>query len=495
MESNQTLIDYTMDSVLTWAPSLSDTGVRNLEVVVISGEDHGDTLRPAVTVVPPVWVTFPSPSSSGSESAALCSVAVELSRASAETIHVSFTAGASGSTADTSDWNERTAGPLTFAPGSRTAHVVFDVVDDTRDEPDETLVINLTSTSNNARIGTARRHTYTILDNDTTLEPLDTPSVSFAVASDSGEEAADTLSIPVVLSAPAPWDIEVAIVSSGTATDGEDYVLTPHSAVFDSGDSAIIVALAIIDDTLCEPDDETLNLSLVTSGQPVKPGGVQSFSYTIAGNDSQYCPPKVYLVHRSGSRLVIDEAIEDSLGQWGYNVTPVDENGLDGVDLDRTAFVFISQSVAASMSSLRDVAVPIVSAGSAAHVELGLASNQDTGRGLAYRGLVLVDDASPHHQANEDIRLTSRLQWLPWITPSSGGVPTTCLYEWFSPQRAHASSARFTAGAALNGGDTAPARRATLTMASGQSAMDDAGVYSSGWWTLLKASLTWVQDE
>ncbi len=61
-------------------------------------------------------------------------------------------------------------GTLTFAPGTTTRTLNFTVLNDTKDENDETVIITLSSPTN-ATLGAANQATYTILDNDAAPVP------------------------------------------------------------------------------------------------------------------------------------------------------------------------------------------------------------------------------------------------------------------------------------------------------------------------------------
>jgi len=374
-------------------------------------------------------------------------------------------------------------------------HIAFDIVDDSRVESDETLVISLVSATSGARIGAVREHSYTILNNDMNITPVDTPSVAFGTAPTSGAETADTITVPVVLSSPAPWTIEVAVVNSGTATAGSDYTYAPHTAVFDSGDSVVNVSVIIIDDTLCETGAETLTLGLVTTGQPVKGGSPSSYSYTIDANDSEYCGRNIYYVRNHGRPYNVDKAAQDSLTAWGYTVTEINDKEIGNYDYSQVAAIFISQSVTSSISALRDKGVPIVCAGSPGHVELGLATASDTGRSLS-TSVVVVAAGIPSHPVGDSIQVTNGQRLLPWIRPTSSGTVVAHVADaQGSTPPMHAGVAIFSSGAALAGGGNASAARAMITMAGGGLTLDNQNAYAAGWWEILNSAMEWARRQ
>ena len=55
-------------------------------------------------------------------------------------------------------------GTLSFAPGETTANIVFNIMDDNTEEPDETIELTLSNASIGSMLGTIPQHTVTIVD-------------------------------------------------------------------------------------------------------------------------------------------------------------------------------------------------------------------------------------------------------------------------------------------------------------------------------------------
>ena len=103
-----------------------------------------------------------------------------LSGPSSQTVTVDYavTGTASGSGTDYTLIN----GTLSIAAGSTTGTItIANIVDDSADEPDETVILTLSSPSN-ANLGSDDVHTYTIADDD------GLPTIDFNVASSNGAE-------------------------------------------------------------------------------------------------------------------------------------------------------------------------------------------------------------------------------------------------------------------------------------------------------------------
>ena len=103
-------------------------------------------------------------SSSGAESVSSAALTVDLSFASTQNVTVNYavTGTASGSGTDYTLAN----GTLTISAGATSSTIsIAGIVNDLVDEPNETVIVTLSSPSN-ATLGSDNVHTYTITDND-----------------------------------------------------------------------------------------------------------------------------------------------------------------------------------------------------------------------------------------------------------------------------------------------------------------------------------------
>jgi hypothetical protein len=289
-------VDYTLTSgVLTFLPFETskpipitinnDTIVEANETIQItlsapSNATLGSTLTHTYTIldndnVPAI--SFTTASSSGSESVTSVNLGVTLSNASTEAVTVNY--AISGGTATNGQDYTFTTGTLTFAPGETSKNVPLSIIDDTIDEPDETVQISLSSPVNGV-LGTNPTHTYTILDNDAA------PTVAFAAATSSGSEGTTPANLVVNLSAASGRSITVNYaVTGGTATNGAvDYTLTNGTLTFAPGETSKSIPVAIINDTLDEPN-ETIQLALSAPTNATL-GAQTTHTYTINDNDA-----------------------------------------------------------------------------------------------------------------------------------------------------------------------------------------------------------------
>ncbi len=138
-----------------------------------SGTDYAAVTASPVTVTvadddgAPV-LSIDSPSvTEGDTTTATLTFTVSLAPASGKTVTVNYDDGLTG-TAGPNDYTAIEAGTLTFAPGETSSTIAVTVTGDTADEPDETVVLRLSSPTNAALSGSpvAILGTGTIVDND-----------------------------------------------------------------------------------------------------------------------------------------------------------------------------------------------------------------------------------------------------------------------------------------------------------------------------------------
>ena len=137
-------------------------------------------------------IDFNTASSSGAESVSSKALTVDLSGPSGEIVTVDYavTGTATGSGTDYTLVN----GTLSIPSGTTTGTItIANIINDTADEPDETVIVTLSSPSN-ATLGSNNVHTFTI------LEPEGVRDVSFAAANSSGAESVSSKDLTILLS-------------------------------------------------------------------------------------------------------------------------------------------------------------------------------------------------------------------------------------------------------------------------------------------------------
>jgi LmbE family N-acetylglucosaminyl deacetylase len=200
---------------------------------------------------------------------------VSLSAASAQTVQVTF-ATADNTAVAPADYTARTPTVLSFSPGATTATVTVVVAGDTRDEANETFVVNLSSPVN-ATIADAQG-VGTINDNDAT------PSLRVNnVTVTEGNTGSLNATFTVTLSAASNLPVSVNYATSNTtATAGADYTAASGTLNIAVGTTTQTIVVPVLGDVLDEASETyAVNLSVPVNATIADNLGVG----TITDND------------------------------------------------------------------------------------------------------------------------------------------------------------------------------------------------------------------
>jgi uncharacterized protein (TIGR02145 family) len=127
------------------------------------------------------------------------------------------------------------------------------IVEDSLDEPNETVILTLSNATNATASGDTV-HTHTITDDDAASATVD-----FNIATSSATEAAGNQTITIDLSAVSGQDVTVDYALTGTATrSGTDYTLAAGTATITAGNTSTTVDIAIVEDSLDEPNETVI---------------------------------------------------------------------------------------------------------------------------------------------------------------------------------------------------------------------------------------------
>jgi hypothetical protein len=202
--------------------------------------------------------------SSVSEAAGVAELTVKLSKRAARTVRIDL-ATEGGSAAAGSDYApfERT---LRLRAGKRRKSVGVALLPDAVDEPDETILIDL-SDPRRAKLADGEA-VVTILDDDPPSPPLPgPPAASLATASVAeGTSGTTGHQITVELNSPsaAPSSLHYA-TASDTATSDTDFDPASGDLAFDPGETSATFPLTVTNDYADEPDEDLV----VTLSDPV----------------------------------------------------------------------------------------------------------------------------------------------------------------------------------------------------------------------------------
>ena len=258
-EPNETVI------VTLSNPSNATLGSNNVHTYTINDNDNA-----------PV-VEFNNTSSNDAESVSSKAITVDLSAASSQDVTVNYvvTGTATGSGTDYT-----LADGIATIPANATSTTITigNIVDDSLDELNETVIVTL-SNPNNATLGSKTIHTYTITDDD------DAPVVSFNSPSSNGAESVSSKAITVDLSSASGKNVTVNYAVTGSATgSGTDYTLENGTLTFSAGATFGIISIGNIVDDLIYEADETVIITL-SSPNNATLGDNSVHTYFIIDND------------------------------------------------------------------------------------------------------------------------------------------------------------------------------------------------------------------
>ncbi|MFM2165844.1 MAG: hypothetical protein RIS79_215 [Verrucomicrobiota bacterium] len=235
-------------------------------------------------------------------------------------------------------------GVLTIPAGQTTGNINFTVTNDTMDEPDNLITVQLLNASG-ANMGTNAFHGFTIIDDD---NPPAMPFAGFATASSSILENAGTAQIAVSLSAPATAASSVDFsTTNGTATQPGDYTTTNGTLTFAAGESVKYISVPLTDDSVLETP-ENLTVTLVNPFNLVL-GSIQTHTLSITDNDS----PAVSIVANDPSASESGDAGQFTLTRTGdtsanlavtLTVTGTAVSGTDYATIHTTQTILAGQS-------------------------------------------------------------------------------------------------------------------------------------------------------
>ena len=139
--------------------------------------------------------------------------------------------------------------------------------------------------------GTATFDSFRIRTDDPAFTPAATPSVTIDNATiNEGAAGTTVVNVPVSLSRPATTIVTMTwTTTAGTATVGSDYVGASGTLTFDPGETEKVIAIAIVGDTVVEPDEMfSVRLGTVTGADVTR-----SIATVTIRNDDAISMPSV----------------------------------------------------------------------------------------------------------------------------------------------------------------------------------------------------------
>ncbi|HJR25319.1 MAG TPA: Calx-beta domain-containing protein, partial [Acidimicrobiales bacterium] len=178
-----------------------------------------------------------------------------------------------------SDYNAKPLTTLSFGAGDTTKTVSVAVKADTVDEPDETVLLDLSSPVG-VPIGDGRGVGTIVDDDPTPVTPaVSVDDVSITEGAYNPLSQGKTLTFTLRLSAPAPGTISVQYqTADGTAVQPIDYRAKPPTTLsFSKGQTSKTVSVTIKGDSTPEPDEFFFLLLGSPVGMTIADGSAAGF--------------------------------------------------------------------------------------------------------------------------------------------------------------------------------------------------------------------------
>jgi carbon monoxide dehydrogenase subunit G len=212
------------------------------------------------------------------EAAGVATVTATISTLSGRNVTINL--GFTGTATNLADYT-RSATSITIPAGSLSGSITLTAVQDTLDEDDDSIIVDITGVTNGTESGT-QRVTAVIADDDPA------PAVTLALSGSPMAEAAGAATVTATISEASGLDVTVSLGFNGTATNVTDYIRSATSIIIPAGSLTGSITLTAEQDTLDEPD-ETIVVSItgVTNGTE---SGTQQVTATITDDDSPTTP-------------------------------------------------------------------------------------------------------------------------------------------------------------------------------------------------------------
>jgi acetyl esterase/lipase len=201
-------------------------------------------------------------------------VTATLSVPSIEQVTVNL--GFSGTATNSTDYT-RSGTQIVIPAGSTSGSVTINAVQDGTDEPNETVIVDITGVTNGAESGT-QQVTVTIIDDDDVTVTLGVDKTS--LAEDGSQNPA---TVTATLSGPSTQQVTVDLGFTGTATLTSDYTRSGTQIVIPAGSTNGSVTISAVDDNVDEPNETVIvDITGVTNGAE---SGTQQVTVTIIDDD------------------------------------------------------------------------------------------------------------------------------------------------------------------------------------------------------------------
>lgn len=260
--SNDALDEADETVVVTLSnPGNANLGATTAHTYTITDDDPAPT------------VTLGLSGSPMAEAAGVATLTATLSAASGLDVTVNL---AFSGTATLTDDYTRSGRSIVISAGGTSGTVTLTAVQETLDEPAETIIVDIDTVTNGAESGT-QQVTASITDDDPA------PTVTLSLTGSPFAEAGGAATVTATLSAASGQDVTVTLALSGTAILATDYTASATAITIAASGTSGDVTLTAVQDTVDEPDETVVvDVDAVTNGVE---SGAQQVTATLADDD------------------------------------------------------------------------------------------------------------------------------------------------------------------------------------------------------------------
>jgi len=289
------------------------------------------------------------------ESVPSMSILVERTDGTEGAATVKYSIKAGTATADT-DFTAVASSTLSFADGVKSKTITVSLKDDVLAEGAETIILELSTPTGGAQLGSPATATFTILDNEasnntssssssttssTSSQSSGAGTLGFSAAGYEARENSAAITITVVRTGGSTGQVGVTYATSDkTARSGSEYTSTNGTLTFASGEISKTFSVPLIDDTTVDGKKNlALTLSAPTGGAAL---GTSSVLLAIADDEIGTYGSGSFMFSKSSFSAVEDDGVATiTVNRLGgtlhtVSVTYTTSNGSASPGLDYT---------------------------------------------------------------------------------------------------------------------------------------------------------------
>ena len=249
----------------------------------------------------------------GAEGGGVATIVVNRVGGSTGTVTVNY-ATSNGTAIGGQDYTP-VSGTLTFVNGQTSRSFTIPIIDDTLDEPNESINLTLSNPTGGATLGSPSTAFVMLFDNDE--PPQGAGALQFDGGIQIGAEGGGVATIVVNRVNGSTGTVTVNYATSnGTAIGGQDYTPVSGTLTFVNGQTSRSFTIPITDDTLDEPN-ESINLALSNPTGGATLGSPSTAFVTVLDNDE---PPSILPQHAGDFVWVEDSTPAGAVlsGTWNW---------------------------------------------------------------------------------------------------------------------------------------------------------------------------------